>query len=46
MICGPRAPICFVAVILVGSVIGGLIGSEVGETLYEEAEEFTTWKVL
>ena len=46
IICGPGAPICFVAVILVGSVLGGLIGSEVGEALYEEAEEFTTWKVL
>ncbi|HEY3590268.1 MAG TPA: hypothetical protein VGL07_09335 [Buttiauxella sp.] len=44
-ICGPGAPVCALALILLGSTAGGIVGSMVADSLDEEIEEFTTWKI-
>lgn len=44
-LCGPGAPVCAIAVVLLGSAAGGMVGSVVADSLDEEIEEFTTWKI-
>lgn len=44
-VCGPGAPVCAIAIVLLGSVAGGLLGSVVADSLDEEIEEFTTWQI-
>ena len=44
-ICGAGAPICAMAVVLLGSVGGGLIGEAVANTFDEELEEFSKWTI-
>ena len=43
--CGPGAPVCALAVVLVGSAIGGIAASEVISAYDEELEEFTKWDI-
>jgi len=45
-ICGPGAPFCALAVVLVGSIGGSMIGSAVADSLDDEIEEFTRWNIL
>lgn len=45
-ICGPGAPICAIAVVLVGSVAGGLAGGVVADSLDEELEELSHWDIF
>lgn len=45
-ICGPAAPACAVAVVLLGSVAGGITGSVVADTFDEELEELSHWEVF
>lgn len=42
-ICGPGAPVCAIAVVLIGSIGGGLLGETVADTFDEELEEFSNW---
>lgn len=44
-ICGPGAPVCAIALLLLGSAAGGVVGSAMADSLDEEIEEFTTWKI-
>lgn len=44
-ICGPGAPICAIAVVLAGSVAGGLLAESVVDSLDEELEEFSRWQM-
>lgn len=44
LICGPGALICAVAVVLAGSVVGGVLGSVTAEALDDELEEFSRWE--
>lgn len=44
-ICGPGAPVCAVAIVLMGSLAGGGVGAYVAETLDNELEEFTKWNL-
>lgn len=44
-LCGPGAPVCAIALVLLGSTAGGIVGSVVADSLDEEIEEFTTWKI-
>jgi len=44
-LCGPGAPVCAIALVLLGSAAGGIAGSVVADSLDEEIEEFTTWKI-
>lgn len=44
-LCGPGAPVCAIALVLLGSAAGGIAGSVVADNLDEEIEEFTTWKI-
>lgn len=44
-LCGPAAPMCAVAVILAGSFAGGYAAGEAIDSLDEELEEFTQWKM-
>lgn len=45
-ICGPAAPACAVAVVLIGSMAGGIAGSVVADTFDEELEELSHWEVF
>lgn len=45
-ICGPGAPFCAIAVVLIGSAAGGLAGFALTNTLDEEIEEFTKWEIF
>lgn len=45
-VCGPGAPVCAIALVLAGSIVGGVLGTVVADTLDEEIEEFTQWKIL
>ena len=45
-ICGPAAPACAVAVVLLGSMAGGIAGSVVADTFDEELEELSHWEVF
>lgn len=44
-LCGPGAPVCAIALVLLGSAAGGVVDSVVADSLDEEIEEFTTWKI-
>lgn len=44
-ICGPGAPFCAVAVVLAGSISGGIAGTYVADTLDDEIEEFSRWQI-
>jgi hypothetical protein len=44
-ICGPAAPVCATAVVLIGSVAGGILAEAVVDTFDEELEEFTKWQI-
>jgi hypothetical protein len=44
-ICGPGAPICAVATVLVGTLAGGLAANILVDTFDEELEEFTRWGI-
>lgn len=43
--CGPGAPICAVAVVLVGSIAGGMVAGSVVDAFDDELEEFTRWQI-
>ncbi|NRN28639.1 hypothetical protein [Photorhabdus heterorhabditis] len=43
--CGPGAPVCAIAVVLLGSITGGVAGSVVADALDDEIEEFTHWAI-
>jgi len=45
LICGPGALICAVAVVLAGSIVGGVAGSIAADSLDDELEEFSKWEV-
>lgn len=45
-LCGPGAPICAIAVVLAGSVVGGVSGGLVADSLDEELEEFSHWDIF
>jgi len=45
-LCGPGAPICAKAVVLVGSVAGGAAGGVVADSVDEELEEFSHWDIF
>lgn len=45
-LCGPGAPICAIAVVLVGSIAGGVAGEAVAHSLDEELEEFSHWDIF
>lgn len=44
-LCGPGAPICAIAVVLLGGTAGGIAGSMAADSLDEEIEEFTQWNI-
>ncbi len=44
-ICGPGAPICAIALILAGSITGGILASEANDMLDAEYEEWTKWNI-
>lgn len=44
-VCGPGAPFCAIALVLLGSIAGGVAGSVVADSLDEEIEEFTRWQI-
>lgn len=44
-LCGPGAPVCAIALVLLGSAAGGIAGSVVADSLDEEIEEFSKWKI-
>ncbi|NHR05343.1 hypothetical protein HA052_09020 [Chromobacterium haemolyticum] len=44
-ICGPGAPICAIAVVLVGSVIGAGVSEHIVDSIDEEMEEFAKWNM-
>lgn len=44
-ICGPGAPICAVAVVLIGGIAGGLAAEGAVDAFDEELEEFTRWQI-
>ena len=45
-ICGPAAPVCAVAVVLIGSTAGGIAGSMTADYMDEELEEFSKWEIF
>lgn len=45
LLCGPGAPVCAIAVVLAGSVAGGILGEYAADSLDDELEEFLTWGV-
>lgn len=44
-ICGPGAPVCVIAVVLIGCTGGSIIGDAVADTFDEELEEFSKWTI-
>ncbi|MGE8099623.1 hypothetical protein [Pseudomonas fluorescens] len=44
--CGPGAPICAFAVVIVGTVAGGFAGQTAADSLDEELEEFSHWNIF
>jgi hypothetical protein len=44
-ICGPGMPICAVAVVLIGSIAGGMLGDFFVDSFDEELEEFSRWNI-
>ncbi|MFL1513271.1 hypothetical protein [Pseudomonas prosekii] len=45
LLCGPAAPVCAIAVVFAGTVVGGILGDYVADSFDEELEEFLTWDV-
>ncbi|EKG36546.1 hypothetical protein Pav013_4047 [Pseudomonas syringae pv. avellanae str. ISPaVe013] len=45
-LCGPGAPICAIAVVLAGTIAGGVAGEAVASSLDEELEELTHWEIF
>jgi hypothetical protein len=45
-LCGPGAPICALAVILVGGAVGGAAGGFAADALDDELEEFSHWEIF
>jgi len=45
-LCGPGAPFCAIAVILIGSTVGGVAGSFTADALDDELEEFSHWEIF
>jgi hypothetical protein len=45
-LCGPGAPICAFAVVIVGTIVGGVAGGTVADSFDEELEEFSHWDIL
>ncbi|SDT48949.1 hypothetical protein [Pseudomonas granadensis] len=45
-LCGPGAPICAIAVVLAGTIGGGIAGEAVASTFDEELEELTHWDIF
>lgn len=45
-LCGPGAPICAIAVVLAGTIAGGVAGEAVASSLDEELEELTHWDIF
>ncbi|MEN6082905.1 hypothetical protein [Chromobacterium piscinae] len=44
-ICGPGAPFCATAVVLVGGLVGGFAASSAADYYDDELEEFTKWEI-
>ncbi|MBD2791585.1 hypothetical protein ID852_19325 [Xenorhabdus sp. 42] len=44
-VCGPGAPVCAIALVLLGGIAGGIAGSVVADALDDEIEEFTRWSI-
>ncbi|HHR6139476.1 MULTISPECIES: hypothetical protein [Providencia] len=44
-LCGPGAPVCAIAVVLLGGTAGGIAGSVAADSLDDEIEEFTKWAI-
>ncbi|AZE47331.1 putative membrane-associated [Pseudomonas chlororaphis] len=45
-ICGPAAPACAIAVILIGSAAGGVAGGVIADTFDDELEELSHWDIF
>ncbi|WP_371367254.1 hypothetical protein ACA097_26795 [Pseudomonas sp. QL9] len=45
LVCGPGAPVCTIALLLAGSVAGGMAASATTEYFDDELEEYTKWAV-
>lgn len=45
-LCGPGTIVCAVAVVLIGSIAGGIAASMAADSLDDELEEFSKWKIL
>ena len=45
-LCGPAMPICAIAVVLAGTVAGGVAGEAVASSLDDELEEFLHWEIF
>jgi outer membrane lipoprotein SlyB len=45
-ICGSDARVCAIAVVLAGTIAGGLAAEAVTDSFDEELEEFTQWGML
>lgn len=45
-LCGPGAPICAIAVVLAGTIAGGVAGEAVASSLDKELEELTHWEIF
>lgn len=46
LFCGPGAPLCAIAVVLVGSALGGIAGSLTADALDDELEELSHWEIF
>ncbi|MBC8945199.1 hypothetical protein [Xenorhabdus indica] len=44
-LCGPGAPVCATAVVLLGSIAGDVAGSVVADALDDEIEEVIRWAI-
>ncbi|WP_211464756.1 hypothetical protein [Collimonas silvisoli] len=44
-LCGPAAPACAIAVVLIGAATGGILGQVLFDTYDEEVTEFQSWKI-
>jgi hypothetical protein len=46
LVCGPGAVVCTVAIVLIGSIVGGLGAEAVVDSIDDELEEFTKWNIF
>lgn len=44
-VCGPGAPVCAIGLMLAGGAASGWLASKLADSLDDEIEEFTQWKV-